>query len=84
MQGRLRRACRRERVNTCLLAILVTLACSEIGIYLSALRLLVLRLLPVPAFTFKLAAQFLIILLALASLLRLAFAALAAFALVWP
>ena len=84
LRGRLRRACRRERVDTCWLAILVAFACSEIRLHLSALRFLRSLLLTVPAFTFKLADRFLIFLLALASLLGLAFAALTAFALVWP
>ena len=61
---------------------LVALACSEIRFHLSALRLPVSLLLAVPAFTFKLADPFLIFLLALASLLGLAFAALATFAFV--
>ena len=60
---------------------LVALACSEIDLHLSALRLVVSLLLSVPAFTFKLAGRFLIFLLALASLLGLAFAPLATFAL---
>ena len=61
---------------------LVALACSEICLHLSALRFLVSLLLAVPAFTFKLADRFLIFLLALASILGLAFAALATFAFV--
>ena len=70
----LRRACRCERVDTGWLAILVTLACSEIRLHLSALRLLVSLLLAVSAFTFKLAGRFIIFLFALASLLGLALA----------
>ena len=80
LRRRLRRACRCERVDTCWLAILVTLACSEIRLHLSALRLLVPLLPAVLAFTFKLAGRFLISLLALASLLGLALAAFATFA----
>ena len=61
---------------------LVALACSEICLHLSERRFLVSLLLAVPAFTFKLAGRFLIFLLVLASLLGLAFAALATFAVV--
>ena len=52
------------------------------GPHLSAVRLLMSPLLAVPAFTIKLGGRFLSSLLALASLLGLAFAAFAAFALV--
>ena len=70
-----------ERVDTTSwFAMFVALACSEIGLHLSALRFLVPS--SVLAFTFQLAGRFLIFLLALASLLELAFAALATFAFV--
>ena len=84
LRRRLCRDCGRERVDTSWLAILVAFVCSEIRLHLSALRLLVSLLLAVPAFTFELADRFLIFLLALASILGLAFAALTAFVLVLP
>ena len=74
LRGKLRGACRRERVDTGWLAALVASACREISLHLSALRLLVPFLLVVPAFAFEPDGWFLIFLLALAALLGFAFA----------
>ena len=67
----LRLACRCERVDTCWLALLVTLACSNFRLHISALRCLVPLLLAVHAFTLKLSDQFLMSFLALPPFLDL-------------
>ena len=69
LRGRLRGACRRERVDTCWLDALVAPACREIS-HLSARFLLALA-----AFAFEPACRFLIFLLALAAFLGFAFTA---------